>query len=298
MYCPSCGKELPDNAAFCKYCGARLGGSTPPPPPADKAPPPETGPAWAQPTPPPPPAGGQTPPQPPVGWAPPPVVQRGGRGLGIILIAAAAVVILAGGGLAAVLVTRAGSDGPTTATSSVATTPEQTLADDQASTTDEGGASTTATIPGYDPGTTTDVTTGTSGEGTTEAYVAALDGLEAVLAYADTRIPELAQQINASAPRVPDSVDQELQSLFAQIDDARVALGELQPPPEYQRADELLFEAADIQQYRIDQTRQGIDAMWLADDVDAGLPYFDEGRKARDDYRRVYDQYKAIQSRL
>ena len=28
-YCPNCGAQIPDNANFCGYCGARLGASQP-----------------------------------------------------------------------------------------------------------------------------------------------------------------------------------------------------------------------------------------------------------------------------
>lgn len=24
MFCPKCGKDLPDNSKFCKYCGSQL----------------------------------------------------------------------------------------------------------------------------------------------------------------------------------------------------------------------------------------------------------------------------------
>jgi len=24
MFCPNCGKQIPDNANFCEFCGARL----------------------------------------------------------------------------------------------------------------------------------------------------------------------------------------------------------------------------------------------------------------------------------
>lgn len=29
MYCRNCGRELPDNTAFCNYCGAQLGNAQP-----------------------------------------------------------------------------------------------------------------------------------------------------------------------------------------------------------------------------------------------------------------------------
>lgn len=156
-----------------------------------------------------------------------------------------------------------------------------------------GGVGTTATIPGYDPNSTT-VPTSAGGSGVDPAaYIYALDALEAELYYADSRVPELAKEINASAPGVPAWVSDELQGLSDEILTAQDELAAYNPPTDFQRADDLLFQASGEMLYRIDQTYQGIDAMWTAGTVAAGNPYFEEGRKARDAYRALYDQYRA-----
>lgn len=155
-----------------------------------------------------------------------------------------------------------------------------------------GGVLTTATIPRYDPDApTTPLSDATSGDET--AYVNAVDNLESALSRADDRVPALATEINNTAPSVPRSVEEELGRLQQDVENAQRTLGSHDPPQRFQRADELIFNAADEMLYRIDQTRQGIDAMRRAGTVDAGAPYFDAGRVARDQFRTFFDQYRS-----
>ncbi len=244
----------------------------------------------------------QTPPggvpggQPPPGWIPePPPRDTAKRGRGLFVGIAVVVILLLGGGSAGAFFLFGGDDsgGDTTTSGTVVATtvapPDGTVVSDGLV---EGG--TTVTIPGYDPGGSTSTTIAPETLTTLEQgdYVLAMDDLEAVLLNCDSRVPSLAEKINATAPNVPASVSRELQTLFGDIDSSRQALGRLQAPPGYQEADQLIFQAADAMQHRIDQTMRGIDAMLGAGKVDAGHPYFDEGRKARDQYRQLYAQYK------
>jgi len=311
MYCPTCGKPLEEGKSFCKHCGARVApnAATPPvPPPVDPGvgPPPAQQPntPWTPPPagwtpPPPPPPTFAAPPSQPTAWAVPPLPPSqppsgsGSRTGLIVAIAIVAVLLLGGGVAAAVLLlapTESESDRTQTSGVVVVTT---TSPDAGSATTESPGTATTATIPGFDPDGT--ATTQPSSDTTvdTTGYQQAMDGLETVLLHCDERVPALAVQINNSAPSVPGSVSRELEDLYADVEEARSALGEYQPPPAYEEADQLIFEAADAMQNRIDQTSKGIDAMWNAGTVTAGTPYFDEGRRARDLFRTLFDQYRA-----
>lgn len=282
MFCSACGKMLEEGKTFCKYCGARI--------PADTAttlvsPPPPTG--WTPPSPPSP------------EWAVPPLPPpRSGSKTGLIAAIAVAAVLLVGGAAAAafLLLAPKESEGEPTKTSGVVvatSNPSQTTAG-TSSSTQTSGSGTTATVPGFDPnGPSTTQGPGTASTLDAAGYLQALDALETVLVHCDARIPILADQINNTAPGVPAPVSRELESLYGDIEETRSALGEFEAPPAYQKADQLLFEAADAQQYRIDQTMKGIDAMWNQGTVAAGKPYFDEGRKARDQYRTLFAQYSA-----
>jgi hypothetical protein len=133
----------------------------------------------------------------------------------------------------------------------------------------------------------TSITVGPSGE----EYVYALGDLDSVLVYADTRIPELAERINQTAPRVPESVRNELRALMDSVQDSSEELSMQELLPGYEGADSSLQDAAIYMQYRIESTVLGIEAMWTAGAVSAGTPYFDDGRRARDDYRAAYSSY-------
>jgi hypothetical protein len=298
MHCPTCGRPLEEGKVYCKYCGARVPAQadtlvTPRVEPTALAPPP---PAWNVP-PPPPPAWAVPPPPPPGFGGPPPPPPRWGGRTGLIVVIAIAAVLLVGGGVAAAffLFASTESEGERTQTSGVvvATTLSPDTIPTTTASTQPSGSGTTATVPGFDPNGPATTQPSTDSTVHTAGYVQALDGLETVLADCDRRMPALADQINNTAPRVPSSVSQQLDTLFADVEEARGALGELEPPPAYQEADHLIFEAADAMQNRIDQTSKGIDAMWNQGTVAAGTPYFDEGRRARDQFRSFFDQYTA-----
>lgn len=241
-----------------------------------------------------------------MGWSPVPPTpvsagappSRSGSRTGLIAAIAVVAVLLVGGGVAAafLLLAPKESDGEPTKTSGVVVVtsdPSQT-GGDTTPETQTSGSGTTATVPGFDPNGP--VTTQGPGTGSTldnAGYVHALDALETVLVHCDTRVPVLADQINNTAPGVPAPVSRELESLYGDVEETRIALGNFEAPPAYQKADQLLFEAADAMQYRIDQTMKGIDAMWNQGTVAAGKPYFDEGRRARDQYRALFAQYSA-----
>jgi hypothetical protein len=254
MLCPACGKTLEEGKLFCKYCGARQA--------PDTATMPVSPPAWT-PTPPPPP--------------------RSSSKTGLIVAIAIVAVLLVGAGVATAffLLAPKESKGERAQTSGVvvATTPS--------------GTGTTATVPAFDPNGAATTLPSTNSTVSMAGYLQAIDALETVLTHCDERLPTLAGQINTSAPRVPGSVSQELDKLNADVEKARSALGEFEPPSAYEQADQLIFEAADAMQNRIDQTSKGIDAMWNEGTVAAGTPYFEEGRKARDEFRALFDQYTA-----
>jgi hypothetical protein len=216
----------------------------------------------------------------------------------VLIVAIALVaVLLVGGGVAAALLLVSGTESEDNRTQTSGVVVVTTLSPDIVPTTtasdQPSGTGTTATIPGFDPNGTATTQSSTDSTVDTAGYLLAMDGLEAVLTRCDERIPVLADQINAGAPRVPGSVSQELDSLYADVEEARGALGEFEPPPAYQEADQFIFEAADAMQNRIDQTSKGIDAMWNDGTVAAGTPHFEEGRRARDEFRALFDQYAA-----
>jgi hypothetical protein len=229
---------------------------------------------------------------------PPP---RSGSKTGLIAAIAVAAVLLVGGAAAAALLLVSGNESSDNRTQTSSVAVATTLSPDIIATTidstQSSGTGTTATIPGFDPNGAAVTLPATDSAADTGGYLEALGGLEKVLAHCDDRIPELADQVNASAPRVPGSVSQELDGLYADVEGARSALSAFEPPAPYERADQLVFEAADAMQNRIDQTSKGIDAMWNDGTVAAGTPYFEEGRRARDEYHALYDQYAAAYPR-
>jgi hypothetical protein len=248
------------------------------------------------------PVGPPPPPQPSgVGWSPPPgwiagppPREKSGGKRGLVIGIIAAVVVLVGGGTAAALYFTSpnGPDDNKTQTTDVIV--QTTTVPPDGTVTTLPGTGTTVTIPGFDGGSTS--TTAPSLTTTTidvVAYEAVLTALDAVLTRSDNRIPALADQINATAPSVPASVNRELQTLYNDIQTARGDLGRRAVPPSFQRAHELIFQAADSMQYRIDQTMKGVDAMGSAGNVEASHPYFEEGRKARDRFRQQFADYKA-----
>lgn len=303
MVCPHCGRLLEEPKAFCKFCGSRLppqSGSPAGPPPAPPLPGgAETPPVVLPPLPSaadialgapqaPPVAASSTPAQPPAAptttpsgpqYAPPLVAQphpaqplpqpppppaapadRPGHPRWLIPVLAIFAVIVVGTmiGAAVLLVSVVGRDGP------MATDPVPT---------DNG------------PAATTPIGEATSG------YVDALDRLDAVLVEADERVVDLWGEITVAAPDVPDQIDRELADMQVAIDDAMGMLASEEPPQEYLPADDALFGAGDEMLISIDQTRQGIEAMWFTSDPDAGVPYLEAAGQAHDRFRDLFDLY-------
>lgn len=267
-----------------------------PPPPAPPPPPPPPPPPAARATPPPPPP--TPPPASPAApgygadWQPPqgPPGRRSRTGL-IIGIVAAVFVVLAGAGVGAYLLLRGDDVANTTTTlvGSSSTTGAETATTVGDTTTTVIGGTATQTIP--DLTTATSTTSTTRGQ-STEDYLTATDDLVQALLDDDARIPELATQINNTAPKVPRSVWNELQSMMGRLDAAFTSLGEVNVPPEFEESDGWLVEATTVMGSRIDATIRGIEAMWDANSVSAGTKYFDQGRQARDQYRAAFEKFQ------
>jgi hypothetical protein len=130
--------------------------------------------------------------------------------------------------------------------------------------------------------------------GVGSAYTEALDHLDALLVQADDRIAKLGVDIGETAPDVPDSVDEELADLQFQVGDALGALASEEPPQEYLSADDAILSAGDEMLVCLDQTRQGILAMWLSGQVEPGSPYFERGAEAQDHFRSLFDRYRQV----
>jgi len=221
---------------------------------------------------------------------------RTGLVLGVV---AAAIIVLAGAGVGAYYAFFRDEGGTQTTTTSFtdlsSTTERVTTSTGGPATsgpeTTAAGARTTQTIPRV-----TTSTGPTAGSSTTEdiirPYLRAADDLVAELAYDDTRIPELAAEINRSAPGVPDWVRDELSNMLGLLDAFSMELASLDVPPGFEEPHQWLEEAAMHMGNRIDATIQGIEATWDAGKVDAvANDFFDKGRKERDAYREAMDKY-------
>jgi hypothetical protein len=267
---------------------AALAGTDTGPPPV--APPPSpAGPPALPPIPTPPPLPPLAPGYSPT-WQSPPGPPRQNRTGLLIGIVAAVIVVLAGAGVGAYLLLRGDDTGgttnilagsSTTAVADTATTSGQTTIT-RASTT------TTQTV------TTIISTTTTSAEPSTEDYLTATDDLVQMLVDDDARIPQLATQINDTAPKVPRAVWNELQSMMGQLDAGFTRLDEVGAPADFEESNGWLVKAANAMGNRIDATIKGIEAMWQADQVSAGTKYFDLGRQARDEYRAAFQKFQDV----
>ena len=291
MFCSSCGKTIEEGSTFCKECGTPAPGHAQSPRPAPgyvPPPPPSSSPGYVLATPPPPPPPGYGP-----GWQAPPPRRRTGLIVGIIV---AAVVVLAGAGVGAYLGLRGGDSDKTaassttvssgsTSTSALDVSTTVTIPDISSSTTESNVSTTTEAST---TSTTTELTTTTASSG--EAYLRAVDKIVAILEQDDLRIPVLATKINNTAPNVPTSVDNELETMLGTLDGAFTALSEQSPPDGFGVADGYLQDAANAMGNRIDATINGVQAMRSAHKVSAGNTYFDLGRQARDDYNGAYKQ--------
>lgn len=324
MFCSSCGQPAEEGKRFCKYCGAPLAAPAaepiatapseeagtrqpsgeeetqptevraaeeqptaplvpPPPPPPPTAPPPPPPPPVTPLAPPPPPASPSPAPWPPTvapaygpEWSPPPGRGAGGRGALIAGIVAATIVVLAGIGVGTWLLVR--ESGPTGTTLLESTTSTEVAL----STTTLTAASTTTSFPA-------ETSTTTSAPGYTVAdYLQAVGEMITRLNEYDTRIPKLAEKINATAPHVPQAIYDELNDMMLQLEEAYDELGYMPLAPGFEEADKWLDEAILSMDDRIWYTMQGIQAMWDGTDAKS---HFDNGRKARDQYREAMKKF-------
>ncbi|MCL4369887.1 MAG: hypothetical protein M1380_03130, partial [Chloroflexi bacterium] len=144
----------------------------------------------------------------------------------------AVIVVLAGAGAGAYFLVR-GDGTPTTAATLVGSSTTSLAGGEAAATSTTGDGATTSTnstmtttitsttsqtVPALttESSVTSDGTSGSS----TEDYLQATDNLVQALNDADARIPELATQINNTAPQVPRYVTDELDSILGQVDAA------------------------------------------------------------------------------
>lgn len=294
MFCTKCGGELEEGRAFCKHCGHPVtepSSSESPPPITEPITEPAIDPDATIVRPPGPPM--PMPPPPPVGtsaWKPPPPAPpqraRGGLMIGII---AAVIIVLAGAGVGTHFAFFHGTDeGPVaeeTAQDIVTTTTTDTLAE----TEDTGATHSTTlmTIPvlDLDAATLEDVATGEA------AFRAAVYDLVTLLQQADMRVPELATQINNTAPKVPAGVSDELADMRLALETTHLALMATEAPDGHSEAFDSLIQAYDHMHKRIASTLDGVAAMRNAGKVDAAKTYFDQGRLSRDAYRQAMEEY-------
>ena len=264
-----------------------------PPPPPRSIPPP---------APPAPPAPGYG-----AGWQPPqgPPPRRGRGGL-IWGIVAAAIVVLAGIGVGVYFGLFHDGDEEvrtsTTKMSSTSTTGGEIDTTSGPATSTGGrtdttvtGTSTAQTIPGLNTTTSGPPMTGSVTTDPTEAswerYFSAAENLVNELEYDDERIPELATEINDTAPRVPTWVRDELSTMLGSLDTLNVELALLDVPAVFQDSQHWLEEAVTHMGNRIHATMQGVETMWDTGEVSSANSHFDEGRVERDAYREAMDKY-------
>jgi len=286
MFCKNCGQAIEEGRAFCKNCGTPVGQSTGTAPdtpgflPGGRpAAPGGYGAGW----------------QPPLG--PPPGRNRTGLIIGSV---AAAVIVLAGLGIGLWLGLRGDDAGATDSTKVAASTTlsgpgtSGTGTTGSETTSSSDGAATTQTIPG--------LTTSTGGPGPTgttdpvDVFVEwdiARENLVMEMDYEDGRIPELADEINSTAPNVPAWVRAELVDMAEILGTYRDNMAPLPVPPGYEDAHDWLTEAAGHMAGRIQATIDGIDVMAYTGTVGAATDAFNTGRAERDAYRAAMDEFYA-----
>jgi len=125
-----------------------------------------------------------------------------------------------------------------------------------------------------------------------DVYLATAGMLAAHLEMCDVRIPELAEVINKTLPKVPRAVTDELTDMLRQLDRLRNDLGLVVVPRPFEDADYWLREAATHMALRIEATIQGVETARAAGKVTAKAnAFFDQGRKERDAYRAAMPKY-------
>jgi hypothetical protein len=216
-------------------------------------------------------------------------------------IVAAVIIVLAGAGVGVYFgFFRDGDDTAKTTTTKVGTSSTidgattsgsgLTTSTGMEATTTVAGSSTTQTIPGLTTSTSGATTTSTTGA-PAEEYLMATDNLVAELSYDDERIPELATEINNTAPNVPTWVRDELSTMLSSLDTLNVELAALDVPVGFEDCDHWLREAVTHMGKRIYATMQGVEKMWDTGKTSSANALFDEGRTERDAYRGAMDEY-------
>jgi hypothetical protein len=226
----------------------------------------------------------------------------------IVGAVAAGIILLAGLGVGLYFGLRGDEGDKTDSTKVAGSTTKTTGSDDTLdggsfisggeATTTLAGATTTQTIPSL-TGTTLGETTTTGPAATTtlpsadpvEAWYLAHDELVADLDYDDTRIPELATEINSTAPDVPDWVYDELAQMYDRLATLSETMGETPVPADFVAAHDALMEAADHMAKRIEATMIGIGTMWDTGSVNAATSSFNTGRAERDAYRAAMAEH-------
>jgi hypothetical protein len=302
MFCKNCGQPVDEGKAFCAQCGTPVGtGGTPvraggmpvgaaPAAPAPQAP---AAPGPVRP---------MAPPEYVPGWVPPqPPPRRGGLIAGII---AAVVIILAGAGVGVYfgfirdggngdVVVSTGSTKPHQSTSSTlgpSTSGGVTTSIPSVTTgTSNTSGSTVQTIPSLGTTVTSAATTTTGNQ--LDAYLLVTDELVAELVADDARIPELATKINATAPKVPQSVRDELQKMAGSLTAMLAKLEAFAVPPGFEESASWLDKAGAFMVDRIQSTIAGVEAMWATGTIESASGDFDQGRKDRDAYRKAMAEY-------
>ena len=311
MFCPDCGHELQEGHAYCKYCGARLDDAAPQ--------------AWAAPEeslasaavakvgsgdePPPaladmPPSGGVRTVSPDDAASPSPPGDPAPAGSGspppnnnkVLLIVAAVVIgllILAGAVFALFVVTGSetgtGDAGPTVTVESVGTGGTASTGTTNSGTNGTGDT-TTQSVPSDNPGDTTSTTPGN--DPAPQDYIDKLDSLDGTLYDADGKMLAIADKINATTPNIPASVFEDLVGVGEDVMAAYDWLNAETPPPGYEKAHDLILQAGDAMVTRIDKTKQGYLAIEQAGKTDAGVPYFADGKKAKDQFTKLFAEYQ------
>jgi hypothetical protein len=181
----------------------------------------------------------------------------------------------------------------TVATDASTTTAGLTTSTSARTTSSAVGGTTVQTIPSFTTSTGSPTTTATTVDSAT-VYLTAQDAVALDLERDDTRIPQLATQINNTAPKVPVSVRDELQSMIDALDKDDMILASLARPGTFDEAFSLLQEAVLHMVNRIQATIGGIEAMWDSGKISSSTPYFDTGRVERDAYRSALDKYHAV----
>ncbi len=188
---------------------------------------------------------------------------------------------------------------PTTATSGDGANGGTTIT--EGTTTSTGGpvtsgSATSQTIPSLTPSTGPPTTSRPpTTENALEAYLLAAENLTVALDRADRRIPDLATEINNTAPAVPARVRSDLAAMLSGLNALNVELASLEVPAGFMDSYHWLAEATVHMSNRIEATIQGVEAIWAAGRVNAAAQgFFDTGRKARDAYRAAMKKYYEV----